>query len=103
VAPNIVAFVPVKTVSFANVLRSRRSTWIGVYCLMPRVYMTPICRGWSREYCSSDQCRRSKFQPGHFQSPFNKRANGAWLVDGDGEETGSIKEHFITPLQPRAR
>jgi hypothetical protein len=67
VTPNIVAFVPVKTVSFANILRSRRSTRIGVYCLMPRVYMTPICRGWSREYCSSDQCRRSKFQPGHFQ------------------------------------
>jgi hypothetical protein len=103
VAPDIVIFVSAKTVCFANILRSWRGTRIGAYCLVPRVYMTLTCHGGSCKHCRGNQCRRSEFQLGHQLLHLIRKANCVWLLYGNGDVIISMKEHFITSLQRRAR
>jgi hypothetical protein len=83
VAPHITASVSVtecateaaaksigaKTITFANVTRSARSTRIGVFCELQRGYMALASHSGSCEHRCSDQCSRQNFEIGHSISP----------------------------------
>ena len=92
-APHIVAFVPAKTVPFANKIGS-----IGVYCEASRTHMTVASHRGSCEHRRGDQCRRRKFQLSHSSSPFRERLASY----GNSELIGLIKgTHYHVASTPR--
>src|SRR5258707_11145847 len=76
---------------------------IGAPCAVPRGYMARASHSGSCERDCGDQCSRQKFKLSHLISPLHMKANGVWLLYGNGAAIDGLKLQFPHVVQRPAR
>src|SRR5258708_37733003 len=76
---------------------------IGAPCAVPRGSMARASQSGSCERACGDQCSRQKFKPSHLISPLHMKANGVWLLYGNGAASDGLKLQLLHVVQRRAR
>src|SRR5260370_42666467 len=70
---------------------------------VPRGSMARAGHSGSCERSCGDQCSRQKFKLSHLISPLHMKANGVWLLHGNGAAIDGLKLQFLHVVQRRAR